>query len=80
MSNALTVHVFQSFQHLKAKEATDVLAHGAHQLAQVEEEATGDMLHLTEDEVLDEATRGLLHKALVAVALEADDVRAAQVA
>ena len=78
--NALPVHVFQGCQHLDAEKTTDVLAHGAHQLAQVEEEAAGDMLHLHVDKVLDEAARGLLHKALVAVALLADDVRVAQVA
>ena len=80
MRNALTVHVLQSFKNLKAKETSDVLAHGAHHLAKVEEEATANVFHLNVDEALDEATRRLFHNALVAVALEADDVRAAQVA
>jgi len=37
------------------EEPTGVLAHGAHVLAEVEEEATLDELHDDEDEVVDDA-------------------------
>jgi len=79
VGDTLSMHVLQSVEHLQTEKAASVLAHGAHQLAQVEEEAAGHMLHLHVDEVLDEAAGGLLHEALVAVTLETDDVRVLKV-
>jgi len=53
------VHVLKSVKHLSHKEAACVLAHGSHGLAQVEEETAGDVLHHDEDQVADNAARGL---------------------
>lgn len=41
------------------KKAAGVLTHGAHVLAQIEEEASRNVLHDDEDEVVDDATRRL---------------------
>lgn len=50
------VHVVKGSNHLGHKEATGILAHGAHGLTQVKEEASRNLLHDDEDEVVNDAT------------------------
>lgn len=50
------VHVVKGSDHLGHKEATGILAHGTHGLTQVKEEASLNVLHDDEDEVVNDAT------------------------
>jgi len=50
------VHVVKGSDHLGHKEATGILAHGTHGLTKVKEEASLNVLHDDEDEVVNDAT------------------------
>jgi len=53
------VHVVEGVDKLVHEEAASIFTHGAHGLAEVEEEATRDILHHDEDQVADDAARWL---------------------
>ena len=59
MNYALSVHVFNGIEQLTKEKPATVLAHCAHRLAQVKEEAFGHVLHHDVDQVVDQAARRL---------------------
>ena len=61
------------------EEPSGVFAHRAHGLAKVEEKTTLNKLHNNEDQVVDDATRGLDYLAGVAVLNHADDATVLEV-
>ena len=79
VDHSFSVHELQGVEHLEGKEPAGVLAHVAHQLAEVEEQAALDALHNDEDQVGDDARAGLDHLALVAEVEHLDDARVLQV-
>ena len=79
MDATQVVHVLEGFDHLRHEEATRVLAHGAHGLAQVEQEAALDVLHNDEDQVGDDTAAGLDHLAGVTEVHHADDAAVVEV-
>jgi len=49
------VHVVKGGNHLGHKKAASILSHGAHGLTEIKEEASGNVLHDDEDEVVNDA-------------------------
>jgi len=73
VNNSAGVHKINGIEHLMKEESSSVFAHRTHGLAKVEEKTTLDKLHNNEDQVVDDATRGLDDLAGVAVLNHADD-------
>jgi len=73
MHAAEVVHVLNCVDHLAHKEAASVLSHSSHGLAQVEEEASGNVLHNDEDEVADNTAGWLHHLAGISEVIHADN-------
>ena len=55
MNHAFAVHVIQRIEHLVQEEPTSIFAHGAHSLAQIEEESSLNELHHNKDKVFDDS-------------------------
>ena len=73
VNNSLAVQVLKSIENLMSKEPADILAHGAHELAEVEKQAALHVLHDNVDKVLDDTGAGLDNCAGVAKLLHVDD-------
>jgi len=73
------MHVLDSVQKLEHHEATGVLAHACHALAEVEEETTLDILHHDEHQVIDNATGGFYDLTRVAEVKHSYDTHVIQV-
>lgn len=65
VDHALAVQVLKSIKHLVREEAACILAHGTHQLAEVEKKSTIDVLHDDVDQVINDTGRWLDNGTLV---------------
>ena len=79
MYNSAGVHKINGIEHLMEEEPSGVLSHRAHGLAKVEEKTTLYKLHNNEDQVVNDATRGLDDLAGVTVLNHADDATVLEV-
>ena len=73
VNDTARVHKLNRLDHLVEEETACVLAHGAHVLTEVEEEATLDEFHHDEDEAVDDATGRFHNLAGIAVLVHVDD-------
>lgn len=79
MDASEVVHVLEGINHLGHEEASGILAHGAHGLAEVEKEATGNVFHNDEDEVGNDTARGFNNLTSIAEVHHANDAAVVEV-
>lgn len=79
VDNFSLMHIIGGVEHLHQEEPSGVFSHGAHHLAEVEQETTLYELHDDVDEVGDDPSGGLDDLSGVAVVSHADDAAMVQV-